>query len=199
MAHQSSVLPHSVARVRAPPGAPSRLRASGFRQRHRRRVRASWDEALAPVPVQRAPRGGVLVPPGRVPGPPGSGVRSSPPAGAASRSIIATSREDALDEQDGWTIILLGLKSRAKPAHSRASGNPVLGFLFRGSGSPLSRGRTELKRSASPRPTPPVSRSYPAQRQPRPLSQPLSQPWRRRRLSPSSRQSAPTRSSPHRE
>ena len=29
---------------------------------------------LAPIPVQRAPRGGVLVPPGRFPGPPGSGV-----------------------------------------------------------------------------------------------------------------------------
>ena len=40
------------------------------------RVRVSRDEAFAPVPVQRAPRGGVLVPPDRVPRPPGGGVTS---------------------------------------------------------------------------------------------------------------------------
>ena len=33
-------------------------------------VRVSWDEAFAPVPVQQAPCGGVIVPPDRVPGPP---------------------------------------------------------------------------------------------------------------------------------
>ena len=37
------------------------------------RVRVSWDEALAPVPVQRAPRGAVVMPPDRLPRRPGCG------------------------------------------------------------------------------------------------------------------------------
>jgi hypothetical protein len=102
-AHQSSVLPRSLSRTRAPLGAPWRLRASGFRQRHRLRVRVSWFpsrllrfKAAAPVrliglsrrwpvrssggtvPVQRAPRGGVLVPPIGSRGLPGAGGTSVP-------------------------------------------------------------------------------------------------------------------------
>ena len=72
VAHQSSVLPRSLLRTRAPLGAPSRLRAPGFRQRHRPRVRASWDEACAnPSPASSSRRGPNA--PRSVPGPPGSG------------------------------------------------------------------------------------------------------------------------------
>jgi hypothetical protein len=72
------------------------------------RVRVSWDEATGPVPVQRAPRRGAVVPPDRVPKPPGSGVtsparrRRTADAGLAryrpnqGGSIIETSRDDAL-------------------------------------------------------------------------------------------------------
>ncbi len=104
-------------RTRAPLGAPSRLRAPGFRLRHRPRVRASWDEACAnPSPASSSRRGPNA--PRSVPGPPGSGgyVRPRPRAphqptvsrrsfearrrisGASPHrgSIIETSREDAL-------------------------------------------------------------------------------------------------------
>ena len=65
-------------------------------RRHRPRARASWDEAFAPVPVQRGiPRGGVLMPPGGFPSLPVPRLRAAA-AGATPCSIIGTSRDDAL-------------------------------------------------------------------------------------------------------
>ena len=109
-AHQWSVEPRSLAENA---GALRRSIVAIFR----RRVRVSWDEAFSPVPVQRAPRRAVVVPPDRVPGRPGAGSRAPPqaphPPEAVSRrrsfavrcrisgtgphrgSIIGTSRDDA--------------------------------------------------------------------------------------------------------
>jgi hypothetical protein len=83
----------------APRGAPSRLRVSGSRQRHRPWVRASWDEALAPVPAQRAPRGGVVCPPVGSQGLPGAWLRTTP-AGAASDPANMTPHDSALGGSD---------------------------------------------------------------------------------------------------
>ena len=58
----------------APFGAPSRLSLQPLKTATQLQVRASWDAALAavsrlrPIPVQRAPRRAVVMPPGRSPG-----------------------------------------------------------------------------------------------------------------------------------
>ncbi len=67
---------------------------------------------LRPVPVQRAPRGGVVLPPGRFPGLPSAGLRT-PPAGAAPCSIFEASREDALGRarRCGYKTIIGSLSS----------------------------------------------------------------------------------------
>ena len=78
-----------------------RLRNAGVVPRHRFQVRASWDVArngrypASPVPVQRASRRAVMMPPGRKPrNRPGAGSRP-PPAGSAPSPVPRASHANA--------------------------------------------------------------------------------------------------------
>src|SRR6185437_14483022 len=71
---------------------------------------------IGAVPVQRSSsRSGRSAARAGPRGLPSAGVRT-PPAGAALCSISETSREDALNEQSAWNIILV--QKRVKPAYS---------------------------------------------------------------------------------
>src|SRR5665213_3833556 len=103
--------------MRAPLGAPRRL-ASQLNAATQAPGPCFLGRGNMPVPVQRAPRGGVIMPPGRFPGPPGSKVTSLARRHRAADvgftryrpnqggSISETSREDALNEPSEWNIIL---------------------------------------------------------------------------------------------
>jgi hypothetical protein len=117
-----SVLPHSKRGLRAPPGAPSRLfcpwdRASGcptgpfgalIRQAFAR-LRQHRVQLFKAAPVVGAGSR-----------PPECGV-TSPARGRRIRLHHRTSREDALDKQDGTRIQSLGILSRDATCHSRES------------------------------------------------------------------------------
>jgi hypothetical protein len=72
--------------------------------------RASWDYRVqtggpSPAPVQRAPRGPVLMPVGRCPKPPECGV-TKPARGDRSRSIIGRHRLTPLPERAGCYVTI---------------------------------------------------------------------------------------------
>jgi hypothetical protein len=139
-AHQSSFLPHPLLKdagaSRRSTAAISdpRVRVSWFLLRSggpwRRPLvggrRFGGPTIIGAVPVQQAPCGAALVPPDRFPRPPGSGVRPSPPAGAASHPASMTSHDNALggSDRDRNTYLRNKVK-RHPPAHFRASGNPI--------------------------------------------------------------------------
>jgi hypothetical protein len=96
----------SFAKDATPRGAPSRHSSAAFAA-NSAPGRASWDEASVPVPVQRSSsQSGHNAARAESRGRPGAGLRGLP-AGAASCSIIRTSHDDALEEQDAWTIFLV--------------------------------------------------------------------------------------------
>jgi hypothetical protein len=102
----------------APHGAPQRLSRWAVALAAQLQARASWDVAssavsrLRPVPVQRAPRRGVIVPPGRIPEPPRGGVCEAPPAGAASVPTVMTPHDSALVWNGQMAYYhILGIKS----------------------------------------------------------------------------------------
>src|SRR5450631_556587 len=112
--------------MRAPPGAPSRRFPDGAGPRFSVAVHLASGSGERPLFGDQSPvepraslngqpsakllAGNPSVP-GRSPGVARvRGLRRPPPAGTASGSIIATSREDALDEPDGRTISI-GFKS----------------------------------------------------------------------------------------
>jgi hypothetical protein len=97
---------------KAPPGAPLAASRPGLRRRHRPRVRASWDEATCQSPVQRAPRGGVVLPPGRFPGPPERGA-TNPARRRRAHPAEMTSHDNA-PRWVGWgyRYMVIGRKSR---------------------------------------------------------------------------------------
>src|ERR1019366_8015358 len=81
---------------------PRFLVSAPIRRPWRRPLVGGWrfggPTIIGAVPVQQAPCGAALVPPDRVPGPPGSGGgRPSPPAGAASHPASMTSHDNALE------------------------------------------------------------------------------------------------------
>src|SRR5665213_33578 len=96
--------------MRAPLGAPRQL-ASQLNAATQAPGPRFLGRGNVPVPVQRAPRGGVIMPPVGSRSLPGAGLRA-PPAGAALFSISETSREDALNEPSGAYITAIGIKSR---------------------------------------------------------------------------------------
>ncbi len=94
--------------------------------------------APSPVPVQRAPRRGVIVPPGRVPEPPGSRF-AKPARGAAFRPAFMTPHDSA----PRWVEQLIGLYRLG--IMSRGWGNIFLGRVFiTRTGSPFARNRSRL-------------------------------------------------------
>src|SRR6202043_4151864 len=74
--------------------------------------RASWDYRVqtggpSPAPVQRAPRGPVLMPVGRCPKPPECGV-TKPARGDRSRCRLRIVSRNALHERDGYYVTGMG-------------------------------------------------------------------------------------------
>src|SRR5438105_15600461 len=107
------MLPADYSRARQRPCGAARLSAL-HRGTHRALTlgstpgRASWNYRVqtggpSPAPVQRAPRGPVLMPVGRCPEPPGSGV-TKPARGDRSRCRLRIVSRNALHERD-WTYV----------------------------------------------------------------------------------------------
>lgn len=94
------------------------------------RVRASWDEATCQSQSSRAPCGGVLVPPGRVPGPPECGVTSPARGRRANRYGFPRPARNAsmavLRHHPRSRLLHHRDVSRRRPQPSKAAWNKVL-------------------------------------------------------------------------
>src|SRR5438105_9502649 len=111
------MLPPDYARARQRPCGAARLSAL-HRGTHRALTlgstpgRASWNYRVqtggpSPAPVQRAPRGPVLMPAGRCPKPPECGV-TKPARGDRARSIIGRHRLTPLHERASGYVTITG-------------------------------------------------------------------------------------------
>src|SRR5262245_21428728 len=100
---------------RSPLGAPPwRFWASGPRFRLLRRPPSYNGGQLPSGSVQRAPRSQVVVPGGRLPGPPEANGYKPPPQDATPRSAFRMSPDDALNERGCESIITASICSQEK-------------------------------------------------------------------------------------